>query len=142
MPGLPKGDFEIVDHTADTAIRGWGSTHEELFANMAKGLFKVIGGEATVSLAQTRVLHVEAENSNELLHDWLEILNALHQIHHELYTSFELIIDDNHLKATVRGGPMDGGAGEFGTEVKAVTWHDLHIQETPHGLEAYVLLDI
>jgi SHS2 domain-containing protein len=142
MPGSPEGGFEIVDHTADTAIRGWGSTPEELFVNMAKGLFKVIGGEATVSSTKTRALDVEAENPNELLHDWLETLNALHQIHHELYTGFELSIDENLLKATVRGGPMAGGAGEFGIEVKAVTWHDLNIRETPHGLEAYVLLDI
>ena len=140
--GASEAGFEIVDHTADTAIRGWGSNHEELFANMAKGLFKVIGGEATVSPTQTRALHLEAENPNELLHDWLETLNALHQIHHELFTGFELSIDDNHLKATVRGGPMEGGTGDFGTEVKAVTWHDLNIRETPNGLEAYVLLDI
>ena len=140
--GVSENDFEIVEHTADTALRGWGSTHEELFANMAKGLFKVIGGEATISPTQTRALHVEAENPIELLHDWLDALNALHQIHHELYAAFELNIDENRLQATVRGGPMDRAIGEFGTEVKAVTWHDLNIQETQEGLEAYVLLDI
>lgn len=134
--------FEIVEHTADTGIRGWGSNHEELFANMAKGLFKIIGGEATVSPTQSRALHLEAENPNELLHDWLETLNALHQIQHELYTHFDLNIQDNRLKATVSGGAMDEATGDFGTEVKAVTWHDLSIQQTPTGLEAYVLLDI
>jgi SHS2 domain-containing protein len=138
----PEGDFELVEHTADTAIRGWGSTHEELFANMAKGMFKVIGGEATVSPTQTHAVHLEAENRNELLHDWLETLNAMHQIHHEFYTSFDLTIEENRLKATVHGGPMNQDFEEFGTEVKGVTWHDLNIQETPEGLEAYVLLDI
>ena len=139
---LSESGFEIVEHTADTAIRGWGPTLEALFVVMAEGLFKVIGGDAATSATQSRVLHLEADNSSELLHDWLESLNTLHQIHQELYTQFKVNIGHNRVQAAVGGGPMDQATGEFGTEVKAVTWHDLTIQETPTGLEAYVLLDI
>ena len=141
MPA-PESGFEIVEHTADTAIRGWATNVEQLFAVMAQGLFKVIGGDATTPQTQTRALHLEADNSSELLHDWLEALNTLHQIHNELYTQFDLEIDQNRLHASVRGGSLEEATGELGTEVKAVTWHDLSVQDTSKGLEAYVLLDI
>jgi len=137
-----KSGFEIVEHTADVAIRGWGATLETLFASMARGLFHVIGEDVNVTAIQARRLHLEAETRDELLHDWLETLNALHQVHHELYTQFDIEIEDNRLQATVRGGSLDQASGALGTEVKAVTWHDLAVQDIPEGLKAYVLLDI
>jgi protein archease len=138
----PGSGFEIVEHTADTAIRGWAPDLRGLFRTMAQGLFKVIGAEAHVSPDRKRSLHLEAENPTELLHDWLETLNALHQVHGELYTEFEVAIENNRLKATIQGGALATATGELGTEVKAVTWHDLNIQQTAQGLESYVLLDI
>ena len=109
---------------------------------MAEGLFRVIAEDAQVASMVKRRLHIEAENPTELLHDWLENLNALHQVHGELYTSFEVKIEANRLQATVHGGPLDAAQGELGIEVKAITWHDLDIRRTQNGLESYVLLDI
>ena len=37
----PHG-FEIVEHTADVGIRGWGRDLPELFAAMARGLFSIV----------------------------------------------------------------------------------------------------
>ena len=141
MTRLESG-FEIVEHTADTGIRGWAPDRDELFRVMALGLFKVIGGDAVISPTNQRSLHLEAETENELLHDWLETLNALHQIHHELYNRFEVTIQSNRLKANAYGGSLGEAAGDLGTEVKAVTWHDLSIDQSPDGFIAYVLLDI
>jgi len=137
-----ESGFEIVDHTADVAIRGWASSLEALFTSMAQGLFEVIGEDVNITATQSRTLHLEAETREELLHDWLETLNALHQIHHELYTQFDIKIEANRLQATIRGGSLDQASNALGTEVKAVTWHDLAVQDTPEGLNAYVLLDI
>jgi len=137
-----ESGFEIVEHTADTAIRGWAADLPGLFRVMAKGLFQVIGESAHVSPTRKRMLHLEAETTGELLHDWLESLNALHQVHGELYTEFDVSIQENRLQATVHGGSLDAASGELGIEVKAITWHDLNIQPTETGVEGYVLLDI
>ena len=138
----PETGFEIVEHTADTGIRAWAPDLPRLFRAMAEGLFSVIGESARVSSTMKHTLHLEADSQTELLHDWLETLNALHQIHGELYTNFEVKIDANRLTATVRGGPLDAARGDLGIEVKAITWHDLDIRQTDRGLESYVLLDI
>ena len=138
----PESGFEIVEHTADVAIRGWAPDLPDLFRVMAQGLFHVIGGDATVPPTAKRTLHLEAENPTELLHDWLETLNALHQVHGELYTEFDPALKGNRLAAVVRGGTLGAASGELGTEVKAITWHDLDIRPTDRGLECTVLLDI
>jgi protein archease len=138
----PERGFESVEHTADVAFRGWAPDLTDLFRVMAEGLFHVIGGGARVEPSAKRILHLEAENPTELLHDWLETLNTLHQLHGELYTEFDPKLEGNRLSATVRGGALEAASGELGIEVKAVTWHDLDIRPTDRGLECYVLLDI
>lgn len=138
----PETGFEIVEHTADTGIRAWAPDLSGLFRAMAEGLFSIIGEDAQVSSTIKRTLHLESDSHTELLHDWLETLNALHQVHGELYTTFEIKIEGNRVRATVHGGPLDAARGELGIEVKAITWHDLDIRQTDRGLESYVLLDI
>ena len=142
MPAAHSG-FEIMEHTADTAIRGWSRDLPDLFRVMAAGLMSVIADPAGVSPARKRLLHVEAESPQDLLHDWLESLNALHQVHGEVYAEFEPRIEGTRLSAVVRGEPIDPSRHALGIEVKAVTYHDLTLRETADGgYEAYVLLDI
>jgi SHS2 domain-containing protein len=134
--------FEFVEHTADVGVRGRGRDLPELFRNMARGLFAVIAGTASVRPERERRVELEAESAPDLLHDWLEELNALHQIEGELYAEFEVVIEGTRLSARVRGERVDPARHDLRTEVKAVTWHDLELREAPGGWEARVLLDI
>ena len=138
----PSAGFEIVEHTADVGILGWGRDLPELFAAMARGLFDVIAGAETVRAVNERPVALEAESMEDLLHAWLDELNTLHQIEGELYHDFDLRTDGLRLTATVRGEPLDPLRHDLRTEVKAVTWHDLRVDHTADGYEAYVLLDI
>lgn len=141
-----EGGFEIVDHTADAAIRGWGPDLPELFRSMARGLMSLIAepveGSPPAEPGRSRVLHLEADTEAELLHDWLESLNSLHQIHREIYVEFDPRIEGTRLSAVVRGESLDPSRWSFGIEVKAVTWHDLTLERSEEGFAAYVLLDI
>lgn len=134
--------FEFVEHTADVGVRGRGRDLPDLFRNMARGLFAVIAGTGSVRPERERRVELEAESAPDLLHDWLEELNALHQIEGELYAEFEVVIEGTRLRARVRGEPIDPARHDLRTEVKAVTWHDLELREAPGGWEARVLLDI
>ncbi len=155
----PPFGFEPVDHTADAAIRGWGRDLSELFAAMARGLFDVIARADSVETVRGRAIALRAETIDELLHDWLEALNTLHQVHGELYRDFDVRVEDSAhasdagephmaaagrflLRARAEGEPIDPTRHELRIEVKAVTWHDLSVRRTERGYEAYVLLDI
>jgi SHS2 domain-containing protein len=134
--------FELVEHTADVAIRGTAGTLNGLFRVMAQGLFSVIADPDTIRPVRERSLDLTAATVEDLLHDWLEELNGLHQVHHELYAAFEPRVEGAAMQAVVRGEPIDPERHELRSEVKAVTWHDLRIERREGGLEAYVLLDL
>ena len=138
----PEPGFQIVDHTADAGIRGQAGDLSDLFRVMAEGLFSVIADPSGVLPSIERSLELEGQPETELLHEWLENLNTLHQIHNELYVSFTPRIYGNRLTASVRGEPIDLLRHELRVEVKGVTWHDLMCRETPTGYEAFVLVDI
>ena len=133
---------ELVEHTADVGIRGWAPDLPGLFVRMARGLFEVIVDPATVSAREEREVRLPAAQTEDLLHDWLDELNALHQSKGEVYGEFEVELSGGSLSARVRGEPIDLDRHELRVEVKAVTWHDLRVTRTERGFEAYVLLDI
>lgn len=138
------GSFERLEHTADEGIRAYGRSLPEIFAAAARGMFSVIADVDSVRPEQARRIELRAESAEELLHDWLEELNGLHQVSGELYSAFEVEIDagGRHLQATVRGEPMDPARHSLAIEVKAVTWHGFHLEETADGLAATVLFDV
>ena len=152
----PPFGFEAVDHTADAAIRGWGRDLSELFTAMARGLFDVITRADSVRAVRDRAVALRAGTIDELLHEWLEALNTLHQLHGELYRDFDVCVDEAaapgeqgsasadgiSLQARIGGESIDPSRHELRMEVKAVTWHGLSVRRTEQGYEAYVLLDI
>jgi SHS2 domain-containing protein len=133
---------ELLEHTADVAVRGWGNSFAELFSEMAQGLFEVIVDPASVRPRQERAVSVQADAPEELLHAWLDELNALHQLHHEVYAEFEVTFGEGRLTGVARGEPIDTARHDLRVEVKAVTWHGLRLEQARDGFEATVLLDI
>ena len=138
----PEPGFEIVEHTADLALRGWAADLPGLCAVMARALFEVIADTKTVLPRVTRQVRVAAETDEDLLHDWLEELNTLHQIRGEIYSRFTVRVEGGTLTAEVIGETLDPARHDLRIEIKAVTWHGLRVQRGPEGLDAYVLLDI
>jgi len=137
-----SGGFELLEHTADVGVRAWGANLPELFRAAARGLFEVIAGTESVRPAREHVVDLVADSVPDLLHGWLEELNALHQIQRELYVEFEVVLAGLRLRARVRGEPIDPARHDLRTEVKAITWHDFELREVEGGWEARVLLDI
>lgn len=141
-PHAGSAGFEALEHTADEGLRAWGPDLPALLAAAARGLFAVIADPETVRPERERRLELEADSREELLHDWLERLNGLHQTEGELYRDFEVETDGRHLVARFRGEPIDPGRHDLREEVKGVTWHDLVVRETADGLEARILFDV
>jgi SHS2 domain-containing protein len=70
--------------------------------------------------------------------DWLSELLYLHEMEDAVYTSFEMLdISPSTLRAVVRGTKRWNPK----TAIKAVTFNDLHIEETPEGYSATIVFD-
>lgn len=129
--------FTLVPHTADLAIQVWGHDIAALFANAAIALFSVM---APIRQANNvRYLEVEAIDYEDLLVNWLNELIWRHETEGMSYTNFKVTeITPTHLAVVCSSGIAE----EIRMVVKAATFHDLHIIQTPHGYEATVVFDV
>ena len=135
--GMSEG-FEEVEHTADLAIRAYGRDMRELFANAAHGMFALMA-EPSQEPACAREVSLEALDYESLLVDWLNELIYLHEVEGETYSQFTIeTLSPTKLKAHVIGGPTRHKT----RAIKAATFHDLAIEETPSGLVATIVFDV
>lgn len=134
------GGFEVIDHTADWALRVWGHDLVALFYYAAQGMISLmVADPAEIPLETERHLEFTAPDAETLLVDWLGELAYLAESELLVFPEFELEeLTSERLAVTMRGG----GAAEFQKHIKAVTYHDLEIRPAENGLEVTIVFDV
>ncbi|ALM74541.1 Archease, tRNA m5C methyltransferase chaperone [Thermococcus barophilus] len=129
--------WEHYEHTADIGIRGYGRTLEEAFENVAIALFDVMVDVEKVEPKEVREIEVSGEDLYALLYNFLEELLILHDTEGLVFSDFEVKIEKTkegyRLKAKAYGEPLDYGKHEPKEEVKAITYHDMKIEQLEDG---------
>jgi protein archease len=135
--------FELFEHTADLGLRASASSLEELLIEAARGLLEmIVANPEAVKPVQTRTITITAEEPAYLLFDWLNELLYAFETDKLLLAEIDLRLDGNQLTATCRGEPMDAARHQMDHEVKAITYHNLHVKQSPAGWHAEVIVDI
>lgn len=135
--------FEILEHPADIGFRAWGRGREELFENAALALFSLACDLETVEERESRVVEVNATDPETLLYSWLAELLAISEGEHVVFRRAEVsAASAKCVQATVYGEPFDRQQHHSGTHIKAVTFHQLKIEESADGWCAQVFLDL
>ena len=132
--------YETIDHTADIAIKAYGSSMPEAFSNAAYAMFDIMADIKNINSKKELHVRLEAPDTEQLLVDWLSELLYLFEVEEILFSEFEVSIRDNILDAVVKGEPMDLTRHELKTEIKAVTYHMLEIDLEQNTVQ--VLFDI
>ncbi|MBO8174541.1 MAG: archease [Thermococcus sp.] len=129
--------WEHYEHTADIGIRGYGRTLEEAFENVAIALFDVMVNVRKVEPKEVREIEVSGEDLYALLYNFLEELLILHDTEGLVFSDFEVKIEKTKegykLKAKAYGEPLDYEKHEPKEEVKAITYHDMKIEQLEEG---------
>jgi len=133
-------EFEIVDHTADWALRVFGVDLTQLLLNAATGMTSLLV-EDVGSLAQKIERHViiDSLDPESLLVDWLTELAFWAES--ELLVFSRILLKDvteTHLEATLAGDHVS----TLNKHIKAVTYHELEITKTGVGLVTTVVFDV
>jgi SHS2 domain-containing protein len=139
------GRYELFEHTADVGLRVQAATLEELFAEAARGAFAlIVENPEAITPRETVAIELESEDLEGLFVDWLRELIFRFETEHLLLCDVHIQLSDNNrrLRADCRGEPADWSRHLPGNELKAVTYHGLRVERTPHGWEAEVILDI
>lgn len=136
--------YQIIEHTADIGIRVEGKDLKELFCNAAAAMFEIMAPDRKgnrKSVAQELIIENSAQDSEELLINWLNELLSLSAAKRLIFTDFTIEkIDRHHLKAKLRGINIEGS--RIDTEIKAATYHELKIEKMDSGYSAQVILDV
>lgn len=135
---MPHEPFEIVDHTADWALRVTAPDLRSLFLYAAQGMSSLLTGELVPDEVQ-RTIELEAHDAESLLVEWLGELAYLAEMEGLVMRDFDIeTLSPMALRATVRGGR----AAELDKHIKAVTYHNLAIEQTPTGLQVTIVFDV
>lgn len=136
--------YSFMDHTADFGIRVWGADAETLFENAAGALWELIAGPELVKKTVALDLEISGMDYADLMFNWLRELLYL-------WTGKAWIggaaavreISENHLAARVWGEHFDSGRHLLVNEIKAVTYHQLAVEErSTGGWECRVIFDV
>jgi len=131
--------FEEIDHTADRAFRVTGRDMADLLENAARAMRALDRPRPTTAALATREVEVEGVDRESLLVNWLNEIVYLEQAHRLTCERFYLDeLKEHHLRARVETRECEGNY----THIKAVTFHNLKIRETPKGLEAEIVVDV
>ncbi len=139
--------FEFIDHTADAGIKAWGATLTELFENAAIGMFAVIAGEeykAQGSKIEKKIeISKNTDNLEEILVSWLSELLYIFNREKIYFNNFKIAgLNNSGIKAEASGVNIDPYQSSLYTEIKAVTFHNLKIEETADGFNCAIIFDI
>ncbi len=147
-----KSDFIYLDHVADTKFIAYGNTLEKVFENAALATLSVIADISTIHPKTAFEIDLEAAGKENLMVDFLSellyIFDAEETVLGAVYvkeagTKKKGSGDEKwFISAVVSGEPIDSAEHNFKTEVKAVTYSGIRVEETPAGFEAEVVLDL
>ena len=120
-----RSGFEEIEHTADWALRVWAPDLPQLFALAAQGMY----GLMEIVLAQegrsARTVEVEGIDNESLLVAFLSELLYASEMERLGFDCFAVHLSGERLQAQVEGAPIVRQK----KEIKAVTFHNLQIQE-------------
>ena len=135
--------FRTLEHTADVGFEAFGSTREEVFANAARALMSLIVDLETIEPRSELTLHIKGPDPESVLVNWLSELLFLHDAEGWLFQEFEIqSLHEGSLIAIARGEKLQRPRHQVNLLVKAVTYHQLVLEETPQGWRAQVYVDI
>jgi SHS2 domain-containing protein len=130
--------YEELHHTADWSVRVWAEDLPQLFAESARAMNALSGLEIRPGTRVQRTFESSGPDPETLLVSFLSELIYLQEQDHLGFDQFEFGMLEAALSLTMEGGPVL----RIEKAIKAVTWHEMHIERTSRGLESVIIFDV
>jgi SHS2 domain-containing protein len=135
--------WTILEHPSDIGVEACGETLKEAFQSAAEGMMAVILDLSTVRPLNERRISLTATDREQLLVQWLSEILYLFDGLGFVCGTFEIHeFTATTLTAFVRGEQFDPQKHKPQLDVKAVTYHQLLVEETAGGGRVRVYFDI
>jgi SHS2 domain-containing protein len=129
---------------ADVAFEARAQTVSGLFEEACAALTEVMVDRKSLAGRLSRRVHLEAEDSDRLLYDFLSELIVIKDVDLFLCKDAKVRVDaaGRELDARLRGEEIDREKHKLRNDVKAVTMHMFGIRREGRSWKATVVLDI
>lgn len=140
--------FRYINHTADIQSQSWGRTLEDAFSQCALSLMAIITPNLEkISPQIEKSVKIKAEDKEALLFDFLSeflyIFDVEELIFNEINVEYiEKINKHYKLKVTMKGEKFNKKKHDIGTEVKAITYSFINIDESEDDVKINIVFDI
>jgi SHS2 domain-containing protein len=135
--------YDILEHTADFAIRVYGAQKTDLLINGREAIFsEIIDYQPKPKIS--RVIEIKSESFETLVVDWLNELISLFYSEGFLAAECKINIDEaaRKLYANVRGENIELKDSIIKTEIKAVTYHNLCLENRGKIWSLDIVVDV
>ncbi|MFX1328063.1 MAG: archease [Promethearchaeota archaeon] len=145
---MKKVGYKFLDHTADVSVEINGRNLEEAFQQTAYSLMETITPNLKlISPKIEKIITVEAEDKEALLFDFLTEFLYIFDVDGLLFNQINIQSikkkkNKYFLNAIAKGEKYDKNKHESGTEVKAITYSFMKIEEKKNNVKINIVFDI
>lgn len=133
----------LLPHTADMGIEAWAERKQGLFITAAQGLREMLFGRAPIGTQEQAAVTLDMPDDAELLVSWLNEILYRFEVDELVPAEFRVdTLNNGHLEAVIRGERYDPARHPLQRQVKAVTYHQLTLEQQPAGWYAKVYVDL
>ena len=133
-----------IEHTADIGFELDAPDLKSAFELAAAAMFDLVCDLDTVGDDVCRRVRLKARDADleNMMVRWLTELLYLFESEQLLLSSFDVRrLESDVVEAGVAGEPFDASVHEVKAEIKAVTYHDLAVEQTDAGWRVRVIFD-
>lgn len=139
--------FEIIEHPADVGFRAWGRTREEMFVHAALAMMSLACEREGLEEREMQEIESTGADDEALLYGWLAEILAVQDAEQFFFCRAEVTYltaggAPGQIRGRIYGEHYDRERHRAGTYIKAVTMHQLRVEQTPEGWRAQVYLDV
>lgn len=129
-----------VEHTADLAFEIWGPDEPAMLQAAAQAVIGVLTDGAEVNDSDRREVSLEAIDAEDRVVRWLSEVLYWASVEGFVVARAQLLLTPEGLGGVAYG--TEGASALVQTEIKAVTYHDLHVEHGEGHVRAQVVLDV
>lgn len=130
--------FEEISHTADWSARVWAQDLPSLFAESARAMNALAGTVTGPGSRVKRTFESEGPDIESLLVAFLSELVYYQEQENLAFDTFDIQLRDKQISVTMEGIQITS----VDKAIKAVTYHNLKVEETARGVEAVIVFDV
>ncbi|MCK6623398.1 MAG: archease [Calditrichaceae bacterium] len=139
--------FKILSHTADIALDVRAANLESLFTEASRGWKEMVFEDSETRPAKTRSVRLASPEAEDLLVQWLSELNYFLTVRQWVFHQTEQFslhgaAGEWTLDARISGERLDPQRHYIYFDIKAVTYHQLKIEQTGGEFRVQIVFDI